>query len=47
MNDVRTGTVVCCPKHVEQLSDKINSVTCAYSWNFILEYYYDARTHER
>jgi len=28
------------------LSDKINSVTCASSWNYILEYYYDARTHE-
>jgi len=25
------------PKHVEQLSDKINSVTCASSWNYILE----------
>jgi hypothetical protein len=32
--------------HVEQLSDKINSVTCASSWNYILGYYYDARTHE-
>jgi hypothetical protein len=27
-------------KNVEQLSDKINSVTCASSWNYILEYYY-------
>jgi hypothetical protein len=26
------------PKHVEQLSDKINSVTCASSWNYIVEY---------
>ena len=34
------------PKHVEQLSDKINSVTSTSSWNYILEYYYDARTHE-
>jgi len=25
-------------KHVEHLSDKINSVTCASSWNYILEY---------
>ena len=34
-------------EHVEQLSDKINSVTCASCWNYILEYYYDAaRTHE-
>jgi len=33
-------------EHVEQLSDKINSVTCASSWDYILEYYYDARTHE-
>jgi hypothetical protein len=31
---------VCCgwrPKHVEQLSDKMNSVTCLSSWNYILE----------
>jgi len=34
------------PKHVEQLSDKINSVTCAPSCNNILEYYYDARIHK-
>jgi hypothetical protein len=45
MNNVRTRTVVCCYR-VEQLSDKITSVTCACSWNYILEYYYDARTHE-
>ena len=25
---------------------RLNSVTCASSWNYILEYYYDARTHE-
>jgi hypothetical protein len=31
----------------EQLLDKINYVTCASSWNYKLEYYYDARTHER
>ena len=50
MNYVRNRTFVCCyrghPKHVEQLSDKINSVICASSWNYILEYYYDARIHE-
>jgi hypothetical protein len=34
------------PKHVDQLSDKINSVACVSSWNYILEYYYDARTNE-
>jgi hypothetical protein len=28
------------------LSDKINSMTCASSWNYMLEYYYDARTHD-
>ena len=26
---------------VEQLSDKINSVTCASIWNYILEYFSD------
>ena len=34
MNDVRTRTVVC------------NTVTCASSWKYTLECYYDARTHE-
>jgi len=24
------------PKHVEQLSDKINSVTCAYCWDLYI-----------
>jgi hypothetical protein len=33
-------------KNVQQLSDKINSVTCASIWNYILEYYYDARIFE-
>jgi hypothetical protein len=47
-------TVVCAPddgwryhpKHVEQFSDKINCVTLRLV-GCILEYYYDARTHER
>jgi len=47
-------TVVCCPddgwwyhpKHVEQFSDKINCVTL-HLVGYILEYSYDARTHER
>ena len=33
-------------KSLFYLTDKINSVTCASNWNYILEYYYDARTHE-
>ena len=47
-------TVVCAPddgwryhpKHVEQFPDKINCVTL-HLVGYILEYYYDARTHER
>ena len=36
------------PKHVEQFSDKINCVTLHLVGNTsILEYSYDARTHER
>jgi hypothetical protein len=46
-------TVVCVPddrwryhpKHVEQFPDKTNSVTL-HLVGYILEYYYDARTHE-
>jgi hypothetical protein len=34
------------PKHVEQFPDKINCVTL-HLVGYILEYYYDARTHER
>jgi hypothetical protein len=34
------------PKHVEQFPDKINCVTF-HLVGYILEYYYDARTHER
>jgi hypothetical protein len=33
-------------KHVEQFPDKINCVTL-HLVGYILEYYYDARTHER
>jgi len=29
----------------EQLSDKLNSVTCAFVGTSVLEYYYNARTH--
>jgi hypothetical protein len=47
-------TVVCAPddgwkyhpKHAEQFPDKINCVTL-HLVGHILEYYYDARTHER
>ena len=47
-------TVVCAPddgwwyrpKHVEQFPDKINRVIL-HLVGYILEYYYDARTHER
>jgi hypothetical protein len=47
-------TVVCAPddgwkyhpKHVEQFPDKINCVTL-YLFGYILEYSYNARTHER
>ena len=47
-------TVVCAPddgwwyhpKHVEQFPDKINGVTL-HLVGYILEYSYDARTHER
>ena len=47
-------TVVCAPvdgwwyhpKHVEQFPDKINCVTL-HLVRYILEYYYNARTHER
>ena len=47
-------TVVCAPgdgwwnhpKHVEQFSDKINCVTL-HLVGYILEYSYDAQTHER
>ena len=47
-------TVVCAPddgwwyhpKHVEQFPDKINCVTLQLV-GYILEYSYDARTHER
>ena len=47
-------TVVCAPddgwryhpKHVEQFPDKINCVTLLLI-GYILEYFYDARTHER
>jgi len=47
-------TVVCAPddgwkyrpKHVDQFPDKINCVTL-HLVRYILEYYYDARTHER
>jgi hypothetical protein len=34
------------PKHVEQLPDKINCVTL-HLVGYILEYSYDARTHDR
>jgi hypothetical protein len=34
------------PKHVEQFSDKINCVML-HLVGYILEYYYDARAHER
>jgi hypothetical protein len=34
------------PKHVEQFPDKINCVTL-HLVGYILEYHYDARTHER
>jgi len=34
------------PKHVEQFPDKINCVAL-HLLRYILEYYYDARTHER
>jgi len=34
------------PKHLEQLPDKINCVTL-HLVGYILEYSYDARTHER
>jgi hypothetical protein len=34
------------PKHAEQFPDKINCVTL-HLVGYILEYYYDARTHER
>jgi hypothetical protein len=45
-------TVVCAPddgwwyysKHVEQFPDKVNCVTL-HLVGYILEYYYDARTH--
>jgi hypothetical protein len=47
MNDVRTVLL----SAVEQLSDKINSLTCASSWNYVIEdkhilsrILYDART---
>jgi len=33
------------PKHVQQFPDKINCVTL-HLVGYILEYYYDARTHE-
>ena len=36
----------CHPKHVEQFPDKINCVTL-HLVGYILEYSYDARTHER
>jgi len=36
----------CSPKHVEQIPDKINYVTL-HLVGYILEYPYDARTHER
>jgi len=47
-------TVVCAPgdgwwyhpKHAEQFLDKINCVTL-HLVGYILEYYYDAQTHER
>ena len=47
------NTVVCTPddgwryhpKHVEQFPDKINCVTL-HLVGYILEYYYDARTHK-
>jgi hypothetical protein len=35
------------PKHVEQFSDKINCVMLHLVVRYILEYSYDARTHER
>jgi len=38
MNDVRTCTVVCC--YHGRVGTEMDS------WNYILEYYYDARTHE-
>ena len=46
-------TIVCAPddglryhsKHVEQFPDKINCVTL-HLVGYILEYYYDTRTHE-
>ena len=34
------------PKHVEQISDKINCVTL-HLFGYMFEYSYDARTHER
>jgi hypothetical protein len=34
------------PKHVEQFPDKIKCVTL-HLVRYILEYYYDTRTHER
>ena len=34
------------PKHVEQPPDKINCVTL-HLVGYTLQYYYDARTHER
>jgi hypothetical protein len=48
------NTVVCTlddgwryhPRHVEQFSDKINCVTL-HLVGYILEYSYDAQTHER
>jgi hypothetical protein len=38
--------VVVAPKQVEQFPDKITCVTL-HPVGYILEYYYDARTHER
>jgi hypothetical protein len=51
---IAVDTVVCAPydewmyhpKHVEKFPDKINCVTL-HLVGYILEYYYDARTHER
>jgi len=51
---LHVDTVVCAPddgwwyhpKHVERFPDKINCVTLQLV-GYILEYYYDARTHER
>jgi len=34
------------PKHAEQFPDKINCITLNL-FGYILEYYYDTRTHER